>query len=152
MDQNCSSWNGALEQRIGLMRELGHSLEQARAAILNSDLAELGAQTMRQSELCERWRLLVSKLSVDLSPPPTCAVPKSHGAADPSNHSERRRALLVELAEVEARVNNLNLAYGALLRRARRTVDIFCRVLANSGVTYAQPALRPLSNTQHSKG
>lgn len=32
--------------------------------------------------------------------------------------------------------------YAALLRRVRRTVEIFCRVLSSSGVTYSVPGAR----------
>lgn len=147
MDQDCSLWKGPLEQRIELMRELSRSLEQAQAAILNSNVVELGAQTLRQREICERWRVLISSGAISSTNP---AGGKSHDMAKPASERDRRAALLVELAAVEARVKNLNLAYGALLRRARRTVDIFCRVLSNSGVTYAPPA--PVSHRGRAKG
>lgn len=155
MRQDISSVNEALERRIGLMRELAHSLERAQAAVLNSDPAQLSAQTVHQQELCEQWRRLVSEfvpsgISFSIR---GRAVPKSREAADVGPAGERRSALMVDLAEVEARVTHLNHVYGALLRRARRTVDIFCRVLANSGVTYTQPPLHPTSRpSQHSRG
>ena len=44
-----------------------------------------------------------------------------------------------ELARVELEVAKLNRAYGALLRRASRTVTIFCRLLTASELTYAVP-------------
>jgi hypothetical protein len=50
---------------------------------------------------------------------------------------------------METRVAQLNREYGALLTRARRTVDIFCRVLANSEVTYFPPKRE--SATSHSE-
>jgi hypothetical protein len=155
MGQDISSVNGALERRIGLMRELANSLERAQAAVLNSDRVQLSRQTMRQRELCEQWRLLVSEFTRNVSVPPrrAHAVPNSHQAAELGPTGERHRALIVELAQIEARVAHLNRAYGALLRRARRTVDIFCRVLANSGLTYSQPTLQPASTNQpHSRG
>ena len=52
---------------------------------------------------------------------------------------DRNRVRREELAEVERKVAQLNRRYDALLRRARRTVDIFCRVLANSALTYPPP-------------
>jgi len=48
--------------------------------------------------------------------------------------------LAAELLAVETKVLQLNRAYAAWLRRARRTVDIFCRVLAHSAITYPPPS------------
>jgi hypothetical protein len=52
---------------------------------------------------------------------------------------ERWTAFAQELARVESRVSHLNQVYGALLRRAQRTVQIFNRALTSSAVTYAPP-------------
>jgi hypothetical protein len=137
MDQNCSLWNESLQKRIELMHELSRSLEHAQAAVLNSDVVELGAQTLRQREICAGWQALISSVAISSK---KLAPLKSPDTSKPASTTERRRTLLAELAEVEARVKNLNLEYGALLRRAKRTVDIFCRVLSNAGATYAPPA------------
>jgi len=144
MEQEIAAVNGALERRISLMRELARSLECAQAAVLSSDPAELGAQTTRQRELCEQWRRGVSEFprNGSISPRRRLAMANSHEAVDLGPTGEAHRVLIAELSEVEGRVAHLNRAYGALLRRARRTVDIFCRVLASSGPTYSQPTLR----------
>ena len=119
MKQELSPEYHALEQRLGLLRELAGSLESAQAAVLRSDLAEMNLQTARQHELCAALRPAVGGGS---------SVP-----------GERWSRLLRESANMEMRVARLNREYGALLRRARRTVDIFCRVLANSETTYVPP-------------
>ncbi|HXZ32746.1 MAG TPA: hypothetical protein VEH30_10730 [Terriglobales bacterium] len=148
MDQGISSVNEALEGRIGLMRELADSLERAQAAVLGSHIAQLRAQTKRQRELCEQWRLVSEIAPGRISSTPAGRnVANSHDA-DIGPAGERQRALLLDLAEVVSRLSHLNRAYGALLRRARRTVDIFCRVLENSGVTYTHPPLQPVSPSQ----
>jgi len=147
MEQEIASANGALKRRINLMRELARSLECAQAAVLSSDPAQLGAQTKQQQELCEQWRRGLCEFpgNGSLSPRRTHPMANSHEAVDLGPAGEAHRALIAELSEVEARVAHLNRAYGALLRRARRTVDIFCRVLASSGPTYSQPTLRGAS-------
>jgi hypothetical protein len=155
MDEALSSINELLEQRIGLMRELAESLERGQAAVLSSDWPKINAQTERQQELCQQLRQLVSDLGAD-DVPAGASVP---GAPFQPGETvnlppvrARRKALLAQLAEVKAQVADSNRAYGALLRRARRTVDIFCRVLANSGVTYVPPGLQAASAGRDSKG
>jgi hypothetical protein len=145
MDQELSSLNGLLERRLRLMRELADSLERAQAAVLESDPGQVSAQTTRQRELCAELRRLASELTPEQVPSPV----KDTAGFMPAR--ARRRALLIELAEVEPQVACLNRAYDALLRRARRTVDIFCRVLANSGATYIPPASHPVSAVQNSR-
>lgn len=149
MDQNIASAKEALERRIGLMRELAGSLERAQAAVLVSDCTELRALTRQQQELCHQWRLLISQFPHnDLYLPRLSHILSSPPRANPKSTEERHKALIMELAEVERRVAHLNRAYGALLRRARRTVDIFCRVLASSGATYNQPVVHGASRNQ----
>jgi hypothetical protein len=157
MDQHLSSLNELLEWRLALMRELANSLERAQATVLNSDPGQISAQTMRQRELCEELRRLASALTPQQVPSPAQAedcIPGSYLSvtAELSAARARRKTLLVELADVERRVAHLNRAYGALLQRARRTVDIFCRVLVNSGVTYVPPQAQPAPAMQNSRG
>jgi len=52
---------------------------------------------------------------------------------------QRWKTLARELTQVETGVSQLNQVHGALLRRARRTVEIFNRVLASSAITYIPP-------------
>lgn len=117
-----SSASELLEQRLALLRSLAVSLEQAQKAILQSDLEDLRRQTARQQEICVGLRRL--------------NAPEGRHPVLPG---ERRRILEDELRQVEARVAYLNMAYSVLLRRARRTVGIFCRVLASAALTYTPP-------------
>ena len=98
--------------RLCLVRELSQSLGQSRTALLTCDLANFESQTVRQTELC-------------------CELVR-FPAAD--NISSR------ELAQAETDLRDQVRLYGALLRRTRRTIEIFCRVLASSGVTYTVPS------------
>jgi len=68
------------------------------------------------------------------------------------NQTARQRELCARLGEGSFRddwaepirkVAGLTRSYAALLRRARRTVDIFCRVLAHSALTYPPPRREP---------
>lgn len=104
--------------RVDLLRELADSLERAHAAVEQSDLPQLSSQTARQQELCARLRQLSGLRPLT---------------------EDRSDALREELTEVAESVARLTRRYAALLRRARRTVDIFCRVLANSALTYPAP-------------
>jgi hypothetical protein len=133
------------------MHELAASLERAQAAILHTDASQLSAQTKRQQELCEELRRLAPESVPGKAFPLAEAVRSFARKPDIAvlhPAIQRRQVLAVELAQVEAQVANLNRAYGSLLRRARRTVDIFCRVLANSGVTYLPPATQTSSPTR----
>lgn len=141
MDENLSSANELVERQVRLMQELAGSLERAQAALLNSDVAQLGDQTILQQRLCEELQQLAGKVALKpLFRAPL--IPPAHHAdnATLERFAQRQRSLLTELREIGRRVEGLNRDYSALLRRARRTVDIFCRVLASSGITYLPPA------------
>ncbi|HUI77601.1 MAG TPA: hypothetical protein VLY24_06780 [Bryobacteraceae bacterium] len=109
-----------LRRRLGLLRGLADSLEQAQAALAGITPETLDHHTARQRELCRE----------------SCAL----AAAAPVELQIRMPAGLDDDVQVAARrVADLNRFYGALLRRRRRTVDIFCRVLRSSGTTYPAP-------------
>lgn len=152
MDQDFSSTNDVLERQIGLIRELAGSLERAQAAVLNSDVAQICAQTILQQKLCGELQRL-GKFSPEHSSLARMVTP-AHPADAATLHplSQRQQSLLTELRETGKRVERLNRDYAALLRRARRTVDIFCRVLANSGVTYLPPTSQARSVLEDSRG
>jgi hypothetical protein len=119
-----SSVHEVLLQRLELLHALADSLGQARAELVTTTPAILDRHTARQRELCRQLHSLGA------------------GSRDGA-HSGLHAGLADDLQATSRRVADLNRAYGALLRRRRRTVDIFCRVLANSGTTYAAP--KPLS-------
>jgi hypothetical protein len=138
------------EGRLGLMRELADSLEQVQTAVVRSNLAEITGHTARQRELCEAMRQLKSEglrflpgaATAGESPTQKFRSRLPEGAAAPSLQ-RRWNAVAEELSEIEIRVGQLNRVYGALLRRARRTVDILCRVVASSAITYGPPKQEP---------
>lgn len=153
MDENHSSGNELLERQVALLHELAGSLERAQAAVLNSDVAQIGVQTILQQRLCGELRQLAGELSLKPSPPDRrgSAVRRAD-AATLHPVVERQHSLLAELREIGKHVEGLNRDYSALLRRARRTIDIFCRVLRNSGITYLPPAPQARSVRQDSRG
>lgn len=129
-----------LEQRLAWWRELTDLLAQAQAAVLHSDLARLETLTMRQREVCRQ--LLMTSPNVRHPEAATYAISViSHGSTNlqPQAVEQRWSILTAEVARVEKQVGDLNRVYGALLRRARRTADIYCRVLASSAITYTAP-------------
>jgi len=131
-----------LELRLEVLRELADSLKQAQAAVLRSDLSGLQAATALQSDICGRYRQVVCSARHLVAGPELCGVDFGRDAsASPAlrNETERWNALSAEIARMEQRALELNRAYSALLRRARRTVDIFCRALASSSPTYGPP-------------
>ncbi len=97
--------------RLSLVHELSQSLAQSRTAMLTCDLAKFESQTVRQTELC-------------------CELVHFPAAGNISSR---------ESAQAEAGLRDQVRLYAAVLRRTRRTVEIFCRVLASSGVTYTVP-------------
>jgi hypothetical protein len=153
MDENHSSGHELLQRQVALLYELASSLERAQAAVLNSDFGQIGAQTILQQRLCGELQQLAGKLSLQSSPPEQTGS-AGHGAEAATWHpvAERQHSLLAELRDIGKQVEGLNRDYSALLRRARRTVDIFCRVLTNSGITYLPPAAQARSVLQGSRG
>ncbi len=111
----------ALDRRLGLMRELTSVIEQANTAVMKSDLRGIERLTARQRELCNVLRAVEAQTMFQ------------------GCHSQRQSILVDELVVAAKQVRDLNREHAALLRRARRTVDIFCRVLASSAVTYSPP-------------
>jgi phage I-like protein len=111
-----------LSQRLALLRALADSLEEAQAALATTAPGKLDQHSARQRELCRRLCALATGF-------PDGAKDRTHDG------------LANDLQETARRVANLNRRYAALLRRRRRTVEIFCRVLASSGTTYPEPKL-----------
>jgi hypothetical protein len=109
-------------QRLTLLRALADSLEQAQAGLATTTPATLDQHTAQQWDLCRRLRAL------------------SPGPPD-GGEAQTHAGLAGDLQQTARRVADLNRKYAALLRRRRRTVDIFCRVLASSGTTYPAPRL-----------
>ncbi len=101
----------SLSSCSGLTQELSQSLLVSQGALLTYDLAKFESQTVRQGELCSALR-------------------REYDAGNGSS---------AELMEAQAGLLRQARFYGALLRRVRRTVEIFGRVLASSEVTYASP-------------
>jgi len=144
MDQELNPSFELLERRLALMRGLATSLEQVQTAVVRSDLRGIDGHTLRQRELCESLRQLESealgfrnasegqhqKVNIGAQLPEDAVSPQVR---------ERWQTLSRELSQVEMRVGQLNRVYGALLRRAQRTLQIFMRVLASSANTYAPP-------------
>jgi len=102
---------------LDLLAALADSLEQAYLDLMSATPAELDRHTVRQMELCRHLPTPGANASSPQFPP----------------------ALASDLQIHLARVARANRKYAALLRRRRRTVDIFCRVLVSSGTTYPAP-------------
>jgi hypothetical protein len=111
---------------LGLMRELENALRKTGAAIVAADLRDMERQSARQREIC-------------------AAIGELHehmrkGVASSGETREVSRYREEEWRAALNRVWNLNRVQAGLVRRGRRTVDIFCRVLASSAATYTPPA------------
>lgn len=106
---------GKPERRLGLMRELAGALAQAQAALLASDGEELQIQTERERTLCRTLQ----------SFPPEATNP--------------RRQCSQELRELGLQIRDLNLVQAALLRRARRSLEILACLRARCAPTYTAP-------------
>jgi flagellar biosynthesis/type III secretory pathway chaperone len=119
-------------ERLRCLQELASSLGRASDAVLKRDIGRLETETTRQRELSNELRTLYSVISQNEEEPATDEAVESKNLAN----RERYRNLTKELRRVEMQVRQLNLQYGALLRRSRRTVDIFCRILTHCGLTY----------------
>ena len=145
MDQD--SVNQLLQQRVDLLQQIANSLQCAHAALLAPDYTQIPLHTKAQQDLCQQ----LHQLACEPWPAQAVSTTKRDDAAAESASpvNARQKALTTELQGLQARVAGLNRRYAALLRRAQRTVNIFCRVLQNSGLTYVAPASAHLSGIQH---
>jgi flagellar biosynthesis/type III secretory pathway chaperone len=128
MDPARSASLDRLQQRLGLMRELAGSLEQAQAALLAGQLAPLEHYTAEQDELCARLRRLGE------------AGPGANGSLANSSSGPagaRWHGLWQELRSIERQVHQLNRVHAALLRRAQQSLSMVSRLLASCDSTYA---------------
>ncbi|MFZ0284596.1 MAG: hypothetical protein WAL32_05155 [Terriglobales bacterium] len=130
-EPSLSSVHEPSTQRLALLSALADSLEQSQAALATTTPAKLDQHTARQQELCRQLRRLAIRFPEGTR---TLIHPR----------------LADDLQQTVGRVRDLNRKYAALLRRRRRTVDIFCRVLASSGTTY--PAPKPLLRRETETG
>jgi|SRR5208337_2556537 len=127
-----------LQLRLVLLRELADSLAEAQAAVLRSDLGRVQMLTARQREVCGQYlQIACPGQHVPAKPEPGSGKVPNH--PESADGRQRWNALTAEIVRMERKTFELNQAYGALLRRARRTVDIFCRALASSSLTYGPP-------------
>ena len=117
-----SSTHELMSQRLMLLRQLAGSLEQTQASLVTTTPAKLDFHTARQQELCRELRALTVGFMDGL-------------------HAQTPSRLADDVQAAARQVADLNRKYAALLRRKRRTIDIFCRVLASSGTTYPEPNL-----------
>jgi hypothetical protein len=154
MDQAPTTSFGLMECRLALMRDLASSLEQAQSALVRSDLPGIDSITTRQQDLCEAlrqlesegWRHARSIATSAGSPLEKAGMALPDDAVSPSL-GRPWKTLSEEVTRVEIRVFRLNQVYGALLRRARRTVQIYACALASSANTYPPPKREPAMAT-----
>lgn len=112
-----------------LLRELAASLERAQNALVGSDPGQLRLETTRQQGLCNELRRFYARSVIG-------EAHRDSTAESDRRSSERLLGFAREISRVEGEVLRLNAVYGELLKKSRRTVDIFCRILAYSGTTY----------------
>jgi flagellar FlgN protein len=152
MDPESTNSLHLLERRLALMRQLAGSLEQVQTVVVRSDLRGIDAHTIRQQELCEALAQLeaeaVGQSLQTLTPnQPNHRKDKmgmlSEDGGVSSEVRQRCMSLAQELTQMELQVSQLNRVYGALLRRAQRTLEVFMRVLASSASTYSLPKCTP---------
>jgi len=146
MDQELTTSLDLLRRRLALMRELANSLAQVQTAVVRSDRNGIEDHTARQRDLCQALRQLGSEALGCLPEKPIGGESRTHklwaqlGEVAVSPQVRQRWEILAgELNQVEMQVSQLNRVYGALLRRAQHTLQIFMRVLASSANTYAPP-------------
>jgi hypothetical protein len=122
-----------LEERKRLLQQLLNCQADAVVALLRSELAELGELNARQLIICERLRDIQRALAG------TGGVVRNltAGAGEGLVTVQRSSDLKTEVVRLENEVGHRNRVFGALLVRARRTMDIFGRALASSWPTYA---------------
>ncbi len=144
MSPVCYSPDLRRERRTNLLRQLAVSLEHACEAVRTSDVRALKAEVASQRALCGAIAECIGESGCVGSVSAKPAEQFRSWAALKANASARTNTIEGQLEEIELRVAQLNQEYAALLRRARRTVDIFCRLLAQSPITYSPPAPVPV--------
>jgi len=105
------------------MQELALAVQQAQAAVVAGDLRDLKKQTTRQRELCQLLR-----------------------EPDPGPRSGTQAGC--ELQAAARHVAQMNRVLGALLRRARRSVEIIALAHASRADTYLPRQISQIKNAR----
>jgi porphobilinogen deaminase len=132
MHAGISSSLDLLEKRLALMQQLAEELKQGQIAIIARDLVQIECHTASQNRLCGALRELEKEQAWR---------EETEMAGQIKNDSAPAgcQQAIGQLAEVENQVAYLGRVHASLLRRAQRTVSVFVRLLASSGVTYEPP-------------
>ena len=129
-----------LEQRISLLGALADALVSAQAGVVSFDMDGLEARIAGQQRLCSEISALDPELDrVQLQCAAQLKLSTALQAVAPSESSRIPEAL-ARLRVVQSRVQELNAAHQALLRRSRRTVAALLNSYHSFALTYADPA------------
>lgn len=140
------------EQKLVLVRDLCQSLEQSRTAILATDLKNIQLHTEKQQIICESLREL-NACSLTAKPHATLqeilAITNPTDITNQTGHTyisaedeQRWAGLTRQLQNCENEARCLAKLCAALLRRVRRTTDVWLRILMSAAPTYT-PAMQP---------
>jgi hypothetical protein len=137
---------GRLTERTRLLQELLDSQEKAEASLLGSGVAELTRINSQQIEICGKLR--ENKVALSRSDETSPRENVRPGKMEPLGCVQPWNSLRADVVRLEQRVEYRNKVFGALLRRAQRTVNIFGRAIASSALTYA-PGQTRASSASH---
>jgi len=112
--------------RLSILHDLVDALLKAQSAIALSDLQNMELHIAQQRRLCHALMDLGT-----LSPQPSVAPVL------------RWNKLVLELKETEHYALHLGRVQSALLRRTRRGLDLFSRLLASTALTYTPSMIAP---------
>jgi FlgN protein len=131
-----------LEHRIALLTSLADTFVSARAEIVCLDIDGLESRIAEQQRLCVEIRSLDA--GIDQVQRQCATQLTSNGAGPnlltPDSGQTSLRDSCARLANVQARVKQLNDAHQVLLRRSRRTVNALLNSYHSFAATYADPS------------
>ena len=128
MEAEISSVIERVTVRLSILHDLVDAFLRAQSAIGLFDLQNMEAHIARQRQLCHVLMALNDSVS-EQSPP------------DAGRDALKRwHTLSRELKQTELHVLHLGRVQAALLRRTRRGLDLFSRLLASTALTYT-PAM-----------
>ena len=115
-----------LRSQTRLMNSLHDAIVNSRPSLLNHDLVAFEVHSDHQAALCRELQFLQENIRQS---------PASGGAAaDPATIE-----LLKQAEAARVRLRTANLVQASLLRRTRRSTNVFMNILANAAPLYRPP-------------
>jgi preprotein translocase subunit SecD len=133
--------------RLRLMKDLLRSLEEGQTSLLGPDPQVIKSNAGKQQAILDQISILnaqsfIRKAHASLHELLCEDGTTSSGFTAEAGAEQQWKAMTQELKTVEARVRHLALVHAAVIRQARKTIEVMSQILSSAAPTYAPPGLK----------